>query len=294
MSKQVANGLFITDFDGTLLGSDGTLAQKDIDALESLRRQGIKTAVATGRSLNSFLASPGVDLPIDYIIFNTGAGVVSQDDHRLMYELNISPEMVSQALGFLTRSTLDFMLHQPIPDSHKYVYRRNNPDNRDFEARIERQGQFGQAIDPVSHNGISEASQFLAVVPHHQTQDALEEVRRGLPGLSVIRATSPLDHQSGWIEIFHPDVSKGRTAAWLAAELQVEHSNTMAIGNDYNDLDLLQWASQSFVVENAPDDLKARFQQVASNHNCGVAEAVERWLDGGCLDVPQAARMRTL
>jgi hydroxymethylpyrimidine pyrophosphatase-like HAD family hydrolase len=44
-------GLFITDFDGTLLRSDGTLAQKDLDALASLTRRGIQTAVATGRSL---------------------------------------------------------------------------------------------------------------------------------------------------------------------------------------------------------------------------------------------------
>ena len=71
-------GLFITDFDGTLLRSDGTLAQCDLDALGSLRMRGIKTAVATGRSLYSFIDSPGADLPVDYIIFTTGAGVVTQ------------------------------------------------------------------------------------------------------------------------------------------------------------------------------------------------------------------------
>ncbi len=53
--------------------------------------------------------------------------------------------------------------------------------------------------------------------------------------------------------------------------------DTMAIGNDYNDLDLLDWAAQSFVVDNAPVDLKCRFQQVGSNNNGGVAEAVNHW-----------------
>jgi hydroxymethylpyrimidine pyrophosphatase-like HAD family hydrolase len=107
----------------------------------------------------------------------------------------------------------------------------------------------------------------------------LSEVRSGLPGLSVIHSTSPLDHESTWIECFHPDVSKGKTAAWLAAELGVNPMDTMAIGNDYNDLDLLEWAAHGFVVANAPIDMQNRFKQVASNDKCGVAEAVGRWLN---------------
>jgi len=271
------NGLFITDFDGTLLRSDGTFAQKDLDALESLARCGIKTAVATGRSLYSFINSPGIDLPVDFIIFTTGAGVVTQAGHKLLYQVNISPEIVATTLDFLKQSALDFMLHHPVPENHRYVYRRANPDNPDFESRIERYYKFGQALDSIHLSGFGEASQFLAVVPQHKSHDALKEVRSGLPGLSIIHSTSPLDHKSTWIEFFHPDVSKGKTAAWLASELKVNPTDTMAIGNDYNDMDLLEWAAHSFVVENAPDDLKCRFRQVASNDNGGVAEAVSRW-----------------
>jgi hydroxymethylpyrimidine pyrophosphatase-like HAD family hydrolase len=50
------------------------------------------------------------------------------------------------------------------------------------------------------------------------------------------------------------------------------------VGNDYNDLDLLEWAGSSFVVANAPPDLTDRFPTVASNDDCGVAEAITRWL----------------
>jgi hydroxymethylpyrimidine pyrophosphatase-like HAD family hydrolase len=42
-------------------------------------------------------------------------------------------------------------------------------------------------------------------------------------------------------------------------------------------VDLLEWATHSFVVENAPDDMKSGFETVSSNDNGGVAEAVERW-----------------
>jgi len=276
--RSSCKGLFVTDFDGTLLGSDGTFARCDLEALEALARCGVKTAIATGRSLYSFINSPGADLPVDYVIFSTGAGVVTQPGHKLMYQVNIASEMVARTLDFLNRTALDFMLHQPVPENHRYVYRRANPDNSDFESRIARYSKFGHALDSIPLSGFGEASQFLVVAPRHQSLEALDEVRSGLPGLSIIRSTSPLDHQSTWIEFFHPDVSKGKTAAWLASELGINPADTMAVGNDYNDLDLLEWAADSFVVANAPDDLKCRFRQVSSNNDGGVAEAVSRWL----------------
>lgn len=277
--QALCKGLFITDFDGTLLRSDATFAQEDLDALESLSRRGVKTAVATGRSLYSFANSPGIDLAVDYIIFSTGAGVVAKSGHKLLYQQNLSAELVGQTLVFLEKSALDFMLHHPFPDNHRYVYRRAGPDNPDFESRLARYREFGEPLDAMHRNGFGEASQFLAVVPRDKTHDVLTELRGALPGLSVIHATSPLDHQSAWIEFFHPGVSKGKTAAWLASELAINNSDTMAVGNDYNDLDLLEWAAHAYVVENAPDDLKASFQRVASNNNGGVAEAVGRWLN---------------
>jgi HAD superfamily hydrolase (TIGR01484 family) len=271
-------GLFITDFDGTLLRSDGTLAQGDLDALVSLKGHGIRTAIATGRSLYSFNTSPGVDLPVDYIIFTTGAGVVNQPEGILMYRLNLTSDMVMQALETFKESGFDFFLHDPVPENHKFHYCRATDNNNDFETRLERYRPFGMAFDKSSGNGFGEASQLLAIIPENAAEHIVADVRNSLSGLSVIQTTSPLDHTSTWIEVFHPQVSKSGTAAWLTAELNLDPIDTAAIGNDYNDLDLLAWAADSFVVENAPKDLKTRFKTVASNNGGGVAEAIESWL----------------
>jgi hydroxymethylpyrimidine pyrophosphatase-like HAD family hydrolase len=67
----------------------------------------------------------------------------------------------------------------------------------------------------------------------------------------------------------------------LTAEFDIDPGQTLSIGNDYNDLDLLEWTTSSFVVENAPDDLKERFPVVASHNESGVAEAIQRWLASG-------------
>jgi Cof subfamily protein (haloacid dehalogenase superfamily) len=271
-------GLFITDFDGTLLRSDGTLGQRDIDALASLSGYGIRTAVATGRSLYSFNTSPGVDLPVEYIIFTTGAGVVSQPGGKLLYQVNLTRDMVMQALDIFRESGLDFFLHDPVPDNHKFLYCRATDSNPDFETRLDRYRPFGEPFKTSNGNGFGEASQLLAIIPQHAAAEVVADVRRVLSGLSVIQTTSPLDHTSTWIEVFHPNVSKSETVAWLAAKLDVHQMDTLAIGNDYNDQDLLEWAAKSAVVENAPKELKARFQTVASNNDGGVAEAIEQWL----------------
>ena len=272
-----AKGLFITDFDGTLLRSDGTLASRDLEALVSLKRCGIRTAVATGRSLYSFNNSPGVGLPVDYVIFTTGAGVVAWPQGNLIYRVNISADMVAQTLAFFRDTAFDFMLHRPVPDNHRFVYRRTCAANPDFETRLERYRQFGTPLNTDGRNGFGEASQFLAVVPREETREALQAIRSRVPWLSVIHTTSPLDHASTWVELFHPDVSKSRTASWLTSALGVDPGATMAVGNDYNDRDLLEWAAESYVVRNAPGDLKRRFTTVASHDEGGVAEAIAQW-----------------
>ncbi|MCG6909729.1 MAG: Cof-type HAD-IIB family hydrolase [Deltaproteobacteria bacterium] len=272
-------GLFITDFDGTLLRTDGTIALRDLKALEAMTRSGIKTAVATGRSLFSFNCSPGADLPVDYVIFTTGAGVITQPAGDLVYKINLPPDVVARVLAFFRKTDFDFMLHHPVPDNHRFGYRRFSLNNRDFESRIELYRAFGEPLNSSNENGFGEAAQFLAVVPEHKSGQALTSVRKALPALSVVQTTSPLDHLSTWIEVFHADVSKSKTAAWLAGELNVAPENTMAVGNDFNDGDLLAWAANSFVVNNAPGALKGRYQTVASNNDGGVAEAVDRWLN---------------
>ena len=270
-------GLFITDFDGTLLRSDNTLAKRDLDALVSLNHRGIRTAVATGRSLFSLNNSPGADLPVDYIIFTTGAGVVTLPGGRLVYKVNLIRDMVLHAIDIFKASGFDFFLHDPVPENHRFFYCRANSRNTDFETRLERYRPYGKPFNAAAGNTVGEASQLLAVVPESAARDIVADVRRALSGVSVIQTTSPLDHTSTWIEIFHPDVSKSRTASWLASEINVDHKSTMAVGNDYNDLDLLAWAAESYVVDNAPQDLKGRFKTVASNDECGVAEAIDHW-----------------
>ncbi len=77
------------------------------------------------------------------------------------------------------------------------------------------------------------------------------------------------------MEILPTHVSKASAGQWLSHHLGIEHARTFAIGDDYNDEALLAWASTSAVVAGAPEALRARFIEVASNDRGGVVDAIE-------------------
>ncbi len=271
-------GLFITDFDGTLLRTDRTLAEKDLETLERLGRMNIVRVIATGRSLYSLNRAVDSSLPIDYIIFSTGAGIMKYPEGNLLRKVDLDPDAVRSTIKTLMDAELNFMVHRPVPDNHQFAYWSFRTDETDFFRRIELYKECSWPLDG-DYDGFGAAAQLLAVVSNGRVTELLDSLRNRLPKLTIIRTTSPLDGKSTWIEFFHPEVSKSRAADWLAAQLGIHRKNTLSVGNDYNDLDLLEWADRRYVVDNAPQELKDRFPVVSSNNHCGVNEAVNIWLE---------------
>jgi HAD superfamily hydrolase (TIGR01484 family) len=276
-------GLFVMDFDGTLLRSDRTFSSIDLDALRHLGELGVVRTIATGRSLYSFNTIAVSDLPVDFVIFSTGTGVLRRDEGKIIRSVSLDSHEVRRICDVLKVQRLDFMVHRIIPDNHMFAYFRSNDGNLDFERRIELYRQFSIDLRQADED-FGPATQVLAVVSSGNAIPALEKCRNELTDFNVIQTTSPLDGRSTWIEIFPPAVSKSLTTAWLAEGLEIDKRRIVSVGNDYNDLDLLEWTDTSYVVGNAPQDLKNRFIDVASNDNGGVAEAVQRWLKGNFCD----------
>ena len=276
-NKTTSKGLFVTDLDGTLLRSDRTFAEADLNALKKLGELHITRVIATGRSYFSFNTVADSGLPVDYVLFSTGAGVVHFPEGKLVRKVSLEESEVTRAMQVLVEAQLDFMIHHPIPENHRFAYVAFNSGNTDFDQRISLYQPYAY---PMQNNaeGFGPSTQLLAVLPPSQNMAILDDIRKTLSDFNVIQTTSPLDGKSTWIEIFPANVSKSITAQWLAEKLNVDPQNIVSLGNDYNDVDLLEWSQTRFVVENAPEDLKNRFPAVASNNDGGVAESIERWL----------------
>jgi Cof subfamily protein (haloacid dehalogenase superfamily) len=279
--------LFITDFDGTLLNDKRAVSQKDINALKELGDQGIARCIATGRSIYSFQKALKTfpseiadNFPVDYLIFSTGAGILDLKTGEIMQSFSLDKPDIAAISEYFEDLKLDYMVHREVPDTHCFVYKSHGKDNPDFFSRIKLYEEYAFPLpEDKKINGFDRSTEVLSILPfgsEYAIPEIIEKIKNDLFKYSVIIATSPLDKKSIWVEVFNKNVSKSKAAAFLADRLGLKKENVFSIGNDYNDMDLLEWSGKGFAVENALDDLKEMFEQVPANNNSGVSCAIEK------------------
>jgi hydroxymethylpyrimidine pyrophosphatase-like HAD family hydrolase len=220
----------------------------------------------------------GVDrknFPIDYAIFSTGAGILKFSSDKLIYQKSINCLGIQKITAYFDHFKIDYMVHKAIPDTQTFFYKNfNDQNNPDFHTRLALYKKFNQPF-PASFEYFGSATQALGIIPKEKSHGRIDAIQQALSDFSVIHATSPLDHQSLWVEVFHKDVSKSRAVSWLSNRLKIDRRDVIAVGNDYNDEDLLSWSGEAYVVENAPEFLKQKYNCVSSNNHLGVTHAVE-------------------
>jgi len=272
--------MVISDLDGTLYPRGGPFSSRDLQTLKSLSKEGIIRVIATGRSLYSLKKVIAPDFPIDYLIFSSGAGIMDWRSKELLKKVeSLKGTEVKKVALLLKRMDLDFMIHRPIPENHFFTYYSFGRDNPDFESRCLIYRDFA-APGSLPTRQFPPACQLLAIENVNHRESLYEEIKNKLKYLKVIRTTSPLNGRSIWIEIFPKTVSKGLAASWLAARLGRKADQVIALGNDYNDLDLLDWAGESYVVENSPAELKEHFSIITeAGRDENLTAAVQSWIN---------------
>ncbi|MDX9720635.1 MAG: HAD hydrolase family protein [Myxococcota bacterium] len=276
--------LFVVDLDGTLLRSDRRFNPQDLDALQSLRRLGVSTAVATGRSLLAFhkalIAAERETLPLDAVVVSNGAAIfeVAGNDATmptawsLVEQHGFDDDQRDHILQRLLETGRNFALHQAVPENHRFHYHRGD-EASDFLLRLRLHQDRCQALD--WQHLPSAPSQFLMVLPSELAQSFAEDLARSLAPLelSMLRSTSPFDARFTWLELYPPQVDKGQACRRWGA--RCGRPVLVAVGNDYNDLHMLEAAALGLVVANAAPELRARFESVPSNDEGGVAQAAQ-------------------
>lgn len=264
--------IIFTDLDGTLLNSNAEISQTNLDTLFFTKKQGIINVAVTGRNLyscNKVLAS---NLPIDYLIFSTGIGTMNFKTREIINSHNFSLEKSHQITKFLQGHNLNIFIHHSAPNNHFFFYTKGN-SNEDFQQRFQLYEDY--AVKMTNINKIGEISQFVIVLSDDDKDyfELKKYIENKITGINIIRATSPINHKNIWLEIYPEIVSKGRAAIDLCDKLNININETIAIGNDYNDCELLKIAGKSYVVANSPDELKSKYQVVANNDEDGFSEA---------------------
>jgi len=273
------HALFVTDFDGTLYRGDGRIHPGDTEALSELGGAGVLRAVATGRSWESYRhTAEGFDLPVDYVIFSSGAGLMHPETGTIECAAALQPPQIREILSVFEELDLDYMIHEPIPDTHRFFYRAGRKKNADFERRCALYDEHCSPLPDDYLSSGSRATQFIAILPPGGLE-TVETVKKHLRNYSVVRTTSPLDGRSTWIEVFSKGVSKSSGVARLCTRFHISRERVCAVGNDYNDLDLLEWAAWAFVPDTAPPELRSTYRRIPDRDGAAISGAAHLWLE---------------
>lgn len=268
--------LVATDLDGTFLRTDRSVSPNNLQALQHLGERNITRVVATGRNLKKVNDVLDHQVPFDFIVYSSGAGVYDWRRKKHIFNQNISKESSHTLLEYFIRQKLNFHAFYPAPENHKHWYFRGEKRCEEFERYFEYNQAFAEELNPTKLPD-SELCQFLLIIPENgETFEQLKaEIEALCRDIRVIRATSPITGSYIWIEVFHRSVSKGNGVRQICRLLNIDEKDTVGIGNDYNDLDLLAFTQFSFLTDNAPLQIKNFYPNTPSNDNDAFAFAIQ-------------------
>jgi len=271
--------LVATDLDGTFLKNDKSISKENVDTLYSLGEKGILRVIATGRNLKKTLEVIPPEVPFDYIVFSSGAGVYDHVNDKLLYHQNLSKEIVQELVDFLIGNDLNFHLFKPVPENYKCWFHRGSVLCPEFESYFDFHQSHSELL-PQNQKLDSEACQFLVVFPNNVDRflTLKNDIENRFQDIKVVRTSSPLETGYIWMEIFHQSVSKGNGVKFVCDTLKIEHEYTLGIGNDFNDLDLLEFTNYSYIIENGPEEMKERFLTARSNEESAFAQVVRKYI----------------
>jgi hydroxymethylpyrimidine pyrophosphatase-like HAD family hydrolase len=258
---QPAPRLILVDLDGTLLGADHQVSDRNADALERARVAGARVVIATGRPARILLPLRprlGSSLALCY----NGAIVMDLETEEVLEAHLLDGAIFRDAVEHVRASGLAFTVGvEGTPD----IGIRVEDGFRDG-AELAR-GSLAELCTVGIVKGLVrvDAAQFEAVWDAFSAgfPDSLEVTRSGVDGL---------------IEISAKGVSKGGTIAKLAESWGIEPSDAIAFGDMPNDLEMFRWAGRSVAMGNAEPEVKVAATEVGAHHDeDAVAQVLERW-----------------
>jgi len=284
--------LIAIDIDGTLLDSRGDLPARNRRAVRRALDAGIHVVLATGRAFPHALPIAD-DLDGDVVlIVSNGALTKSRAGDTLAARLLPRRNALAVLTALRPR-------HQGVavvfdrPDALQYTYDGIDWSHPQRAWYYERNRTFMTRTEPIEASLTADPVQVSYTGSVSDMRVLAADVRR-LPVAAelAITLTEYPERDFSLLDLTSGGCSKGAALAARARRLGIERRAVMAVGDNLNDLEMLEFAGVPVVMGNAVEPLKARGWPLAAAHDdCGLADAIEGALTGEWPD-PQQMRAR--
>lgn len=261
--------LIAVDLDDTLLTDDLEIAPGAARAIAAAQAKGVHVVIATGRMFPS--AQPiaqQLNLKGPQIVYN--GAMVKTTAGELLWHRPLPRDLALELLDFAAEN--DWTVHCCYLNDRLYVPA--------ITAAIiyytEIAGVPAQSVSDM--RGLVAKSdgptKLLAIGSPEATTERAERLTEHFGDRLMVTISKP-----SFVEMLQPGVSKATALAQVAQQFDVAQDEVLAIGDSFNDLDMLQWAGIGVAVGNGhPEVQKHADHVVESNNNDGVAEAIERFV----------------
>ncbi len=262
--------LVALDLDGTLVGEDLIVRPRVREAIGAAQAQGVAVTIVTGRmfaATKPFVRSLAIGGPI---VCYQGAAIFDAATGSVLRETPVRQEVTRDTLQWAH----DHGVHaQCYADDTLYVEQINR-----FSRRYTTLARVEPVVVPSLRGAFAERPTIKIVLV--DDPDRSEQHLVAMQALLGNRAYITRSHVD-FVEVLDPGVNKGEALAFVAARHGVALEQTLAIGDAWNDVPLLEAAAVGVAMGSGPPELLNRADHVVADvaHD-GVAEAIERYVLG--------------
>ena len=272
--------LLAIDIDGTLLDSRGRLPDAHRDALVEASALGVEVALVTGRSFH--FTGPVVELlPIPLtLIVNNGAVVKSRTGETVLRHV-LTRDAARRVLDETRHFEDSVAIVFDRPDERQIVFERMDWSHPNRRGYYEKNKAFIAAAPAPLRDMLTDDPIQVMFNGGVEPMRALVAGLRALPIADQfsVAITEYVARDFSLVDVNGAGCSKGTTlAAWVARRGWTA-ADVAAVGDNLNDVEMLDFAGTAYVMGNATDALKARgYHPTGSNDEAGLATAVRSCL----------------
>ena len=279
------------DIDGTLTDPHFHVSARNIAALRAAHEAGIEVILATGRR-HDYAMPIARELGFPLLLITSNGALVRSSEGKTFFAERLAAGTARKLIGhmkeFRGNAVLTFDRPANVPGNDSLILETADELNQTVSRWLEINRPYIKFVlpleDALAHEDPLQAMYCGRVARMETAQQRLAEADF-LDEITVLK--TQYDHRDLCIlDILTRDCSKGHALRRWAEERDVSPARIMAIGDNYNDLEMLNFAGLPVIMGNASEDLKrSGWRVTASNSESGVAQAVEELLGTG---FPQA------
>lgn len=273
--------LIALDIDGTLIGDDLVIGSDTRTAVRAALARGVVVSIVTGRMVSSamrFADELGLVAPVVGYQGGLIRAMPEPGSRRIGKLLHHKPIQAEVARDIIVWAR-DHGLDPHVNHLERFILRADDPNADDYSAFM---GARAELVADLATSISHPVTKVLAVGEPPVPTDLAPLAREHFLGVADVTISHPK-----FLEFVAPGVSKGRAVRWLARRLGIQLGATLAIGDQWNDLEMLGEVGHGAAMPSAPAEVQAVARYIAPPL---AEEGVARMIELLVLARPAAAR----